>query len=302
MKRTLIHILVSLLILTGVAFAEDTSVQTVIFKKKLKVPVNSTEIDLGKITVSPDDTKEFYAFLEQLPDLKKVDMFSTKMPRYRIEKLAERFPDIEFGWTMSIAGRTLRTDATSFSTRHSGSTTSRYSSDEFSLLKYCRNLYALDIGHNNVRDLSFLYDLPQLRVLILVDNKFTDITPVGSLKNLQYLELFYNTITDITPLKELTNLVDLNICYNRIKDWTPLENLRNLRRLWLWQSNSQNVNNKFDPQVAEQLQKALPDTYIDYLSQSVQGGWREGSHYEAIRRMFSKDGVYEPFDDIQKPQ
>lgn len=286
-----------LLVLSCPALADDGAA-TVTYKKKLTVPVDIEELDLGKLTIGNDDFKAFYAFLEKLPNLKRVDMYATKMSRARIDRMAERFPDIEFGWTMSVGGRTLRTDATAFSTRHSGDTSYRYGANEFAVLKYCKNLLALDIGHNNVKDLSFLYDLPQLKVLILVDNKFTDLTPVASLTELEYLEIFYNTVTDISPLAALTNLVDLNICYNRIKDWTPLENLTGLRRLWLWQSNSQNVNNKFDPAIAQQLQEKLPDTYIDYLSQSVQGGWREGAHYEAIKRMFASGGEYEPFPDV----
>lgn len=270
--------------------------ETVKFKK-LTVPADAEYIDLGKTVVEAKEDEQFFKFLESLPNLKKVDMFSTKLIRRRIVKYAERFPNIEFGWTMVIAAREVRTDITAFSMRNSDRSY-RYGAEEFSILKYCKNLMALDLGHNQLKnDLDFLYDLPQLKVLILVDNTLDDITPIASLKNLEYLELFYNTIHDITPLAELTSLVDLNICFNRIADLSPLTGLTGLKRLWIRNSNSRNVSVKLDPAVVEMLEAALPDTYIDSTSSSVDGGWREGSHYECIRRMFKKGGVYEPFPD-----
>jgi Leucine-rich repeat (LRR) protein len=71
-------------------------------------------------------------------------------------------------------------------------------------LKYLKNLKYLDVGHNAIDDLSFLYDLPELRILIVADNYvtdyITDLTPIASLKHLQYLEVFTNNITDLSPL------------------------------------------------------------------------------------------------------
>ena len=89
------------------------------------------------------------------------------------------------------------------------------------------------MGHNAIDDLSFLYDLPELRILIVADNYITDLTPIASLKHLQYLEVFTNNITDLSPLSGLTELLDLNICYNKIRDVTPLFPLKQLERLWL---------------------------------------------------------------------
>lgn len=275
----------------------EEAVSTAKFKK-LTVPLDAEEIDLGKVIVENGEDEKFFAFLEKLPNLKKVDMYATKLIRRRLNRYVERFPDIQFGWTMILAGREVRTDITAFSMRNSDQSP-RYEAQEFSILKYCPNLMALDLGHNNLRnDLDFLCDLPQLKVLILVDNNLDDISALASLKNLEYLEIFYNTIHDITPLQGLDHLVDLNICYNRIQDLSPLESLGNLRRLWIRNSNSHNVYAVLDEDMVAHLRQALPDTYIDSVSSSVDGGWREGAHYEAIRRMFKKGGVYEPFEDV----
>ena len=149
-----------------------------------------------------------------------------------------------------------------------------------------------------MKDLSFLKDLPHLKVLILVDNQFTDITPLAELKELQYLELFYNHVEDVSALAGLNSLVDLNICYNRIPDLHPLLGLTNLRRLWIYNSNDYNPEHKLDETMLAQLSQALPDTYIDSVSSSVEGGWREHPHFYTIQRIFAKDGQYEPFEDV----
>ena len=176
-------------------------------------------------------------------------MYSTEIRRHRIEHLAALFPEVEFGWTMVIMPcsnklhperkkyHTVRTDDTAFSTLHNKYCTGHTDVD-FSVLRYCRNLQALDIGHNKVTDISFLYDLPHLKVLILALNNISDITPIGSLKELEYLEIFRNYITDISPLANCENLVDLNLCNNTIRDYTPLMGLTKLRRLWIARSNN----------------------------------------------------------------
>lgn len=296
MRRIHALLLICLMLPGWIGFAHGEG-DTVRFKK-LTVPVDAEAIDLDRVIVELGEDEKFFEFLEKLPNLKKVDMYRSTLIRRRINKYAERFPDIEFGWTMMLAGREVRTDITAFSMRNSD-TSPRYRADEFSILKYCKNLKALDLGHNNLRnDLDFLYDLPGLKVLVLVDNELDDITPVGSLKELEYLELFYNGIHDISPLAGLDNLIDLNICFNRIADLSPLESLTGLRRLWIRNSNSRNVSIRLDESVADALRAALPDTYIDSKSSSVEGGWREGARYEAVRRMFKKGGEYEPFADM----
>ena len=165
----------------------DMPVTTVTYGR-LSVPSDSTYIDLGDITVKNYDN--FIAFLQQLPKLEKVDMFSTLIEKKNIDRLAEAFPDVEFGWTMYLKcekrDHKIRTDTTAFGCEHNNRIHGHTSTD-LSILKYCTKLEALDIGHNYVTDLSFLYDLPSLKVLIVACNHITDITPIGSLKELQYL-------------------------------------------------------------------------------------------------------------------
>ena len=173
MKRLMIVVLAAMLAVMPV-LADDA--QYASFKGQ-KFSVDAEYINLGKTRVKSEDMAEFTAFLKKMPNLKKVDMFEQPIGRTRRETLQEAFPDIEFGMTMIIGGEHyLRTDATAFSTLHGFPGQIWHKSDDFSALKYCKNLYALDLGHNYIDDLSFLYDLPKLRVLILAKNEITDIS------------------------------------------------------------------------------------------------------------------------------
>ncbi|MBP5725587.1 MAG: hypothetical protein J6Y48_00795 [Clostridia bacterium] len=293
MKKTAgIFLLLIMLFVLAFSSAEEATVSF----KKLTVSRDSETIDLGKVVVGGGDYQAFEAFLAQLPNLKHVDMFSTKITAQRINELAEMFPDIEFGWTMNIRGHLVRTDDIALSTKHSD-TSARHTAADFSVLKYCKNLLALDIGHNAVKDLSFLYDLPQLKILIIVDNQFEDLTPVASLTELEYLEIFYNSVRDISCLTGLTKLIDLNIGFNYIEEISPLESMTWLDRLWITHYWSHNPMNKVDPEVAARLQEALPDTQIDYTAKSSIGnGWRKHPRYDTMRKIFNKN-TWIPWDE-----
>lgn len=264
--------------------------------KRFETAADAEEIDLGKVGVAANEYEDFYEFLRQLPNLKRVDMYKTKVPRKRVEEMAAQFPDIEFGWTMAVGDHEVRTDITAFSTAHSD-TSRRHKNEDFSVLKYCKNLQALDIGHNAVTDLSFLQDLPNLKVLIVVDNQFQDISPIASLTELEYLEIFFNDVRDISCLTSLTKLKDLNICFNRISDISPLHEMTWLQRLWISQYNSHNPTIKPDPAEVEALRAALPDTEVDSTAKSSIGNhWRDHPHYKVLKQMF-KTQTYLPFED-----
>ena len=272
-------------------------------------PENADYIDLGDTVVT--DFGEFTAFLDQLPGLRQVDMWKNRMTAEQCDMLASRYPGIRWGWTMVIRGgrheHLVRTDYTAWSTLHNNKS-ARHTSEDFAVLKYCWNLLALDIGHNQVTTLDFLYDLPELRVLILGCNQVTDITPLASLKHLEYAELFDNKIRDVSPLRDLPHLLDLNLCFNRISDLKPVENLKTLQRLWIY--SLQKVNVAPEGEWIDSLRAALPNTHIDTTHYSTNGGWRYlgedrlHPHYEAIIAMFGRDHLhpkteYVPFEESQ---
>ncbi|MEG3988715.1 leucine-rich repeat domain-containing protein [Microcoleus sp. S28C3] len=91
----------------------------------------------------------------------------------------------------------------------------------------------LDLGHNEITDISVLGSLTNLTTLSLRSNPITDISVLGSLTNLTTLDLGYNKITDFSFLGSLTNLTTLDLCSNQITDFSSLGSLTNLTTLSL---------------------------------------------------------------------
>lgn len=297
MKKLLMLLALLLCCLCLTALAEEVPMITY---GTASFPADSVSIDMGDVKVK--DYTAFCQFLDQFPALTHVDMFSTKIKKPQLEMLAERYPNVTWGWTITFdccnKKHALRTDATAWSTLHNNQST-HHTSDDFSVLKYCPNLVALDLGHNGITDLSFLYDLPNLKVLILACCRITDITPLASLTQLEYLEIFKNRITDISPLTGLTNLIDLNICFNNISDWTPILGMSRLERLWMYNSNNYSNDKPVPKTVIAQLKEALPDCHIDSTHYSTTGGWREHRRYEIINTMFTT-ATYIPFSETEE--
>ena len=301
-------LLLALCLLAG-ALAEG---ETVVFTNgrgaSIEVDKDAEAINLGSVTLTNQgsDYSDFMEFLKKLPNLKRVDMYSTEIRRAQIEKLAAAFPDMEWGWTMVIpcnnplhperTPHKVRTDVTAFSTLHNNQCTP-HPTEDLAILRFCKNLLALDIGHNAVDNLSFLYDLPHLKVLIVGRNALNDITPLGSLKELEYLELFSNRVYDISPLANCVSLVDLNICYNYVHDYTPLTGLENLRRLCIYNSNNYSDSDPVPYSVVATLKNALPKCAVDTYTSAASGAWREHHRYDTIYKMFWGT-EYIPFDNL----
>ena len=300
MKR-LIALLAAFLLLCGTAWADSVSFGGVSFDR------DAEYIDLGEHQVQ--NWADFSAFLRKFPNLKKVDMFATTVDAARVKKLEKAFPGIEFGWTLKMMYyHIIRSDAEAYSTLHGKHP--KHKSWEFALIRYCTKLKALDLGHNNLTDISFLLSMPHMRVLILGDNNnLKNISVISKLEELEYLELFSCGIKDISPLVGLKNLQDLNLANNAVEDWRPLKEMKQLKRLWISGMCRGNMD-RFELSADErrELEEALPDTRIEYLGQPTDNGWREDPatgvpdpHYEVVYRMFNTGSVYIPFEDSADP-
>lgn len=251
------------------------------------------KIDFDKTVVK--NTETLCALLDQMPNVKQVDMYSTRLKQADMEMLYERYPQIQWGWTFAVGDHLVRSDMTAFSTLHSVTPKTMHTQKQFRLLRYCQHLQALDFGHNNVTDLSFLYDLPELKILIAAaqDNSVGSVEPIASLHELVYLELFNAGVTDVSPLAELEMLEDLNLCYNReLDDISPLyENgaLPNLKRFWCGYT-------KVPEEQKRKMEAAHPDCIFDWESTPTQNGWRNNTRYDVLVRIF-RNGVYEPLPE-----
>ncbi len=301
MKKGLLFLLVLFAGLFACAHAE-----IITWDRNVSADRNAEYIDFGNTVV--EDQELLDSFLDQFPSLKKCDMYANYMTHAWAEHLSARYPQVEFGWTFRIVcsnkePHIIRTDMTAFSTLHNNKSLN-HTSEDFSVLKYCRHLLALDIGHNGVDDLSFLYSLPHLRVLIIGRNQVTDLTPLSACPDLEYLEAFSNRIESVEPLLACTRLMDLNIPNNRIRDPELFCQMTSLKRLWAFNYAWRDMNESYAPSsIRSAVRQALPECECNWSSSGTGGTWRtvDGSekgkrtpHYDVIYRMF-QSGEYIPF-------
>ena len=262
----------------------------------------------GKAMESPDKVE---AILPLMPRLQKVDMSDCGISDEDMDALNKRHDNVRFVWTMHITRYNIRTDDVGFigSMEHYGA----FDANTIRKLTYCEDMICLDLGHRiPFNDLSFLYEMPQIKYLVLADCRTYDITPIGSLKNLIYLEMILSYATDLSPLLDCTSLVDLDVafCNNTDKEknfevFTAMSG--QLERLWY---SSYMISDK----KKAELKELMPNTeiYVVYaITDATGGGWRYNAHYYEMRdllnmyymgdyggRQFSRiiDGVEEPLD------
>lgn len=246
---------------------------------------DATEIDAGKTVIR--DADKMAQYLRCLPKLTKVTAYGTVFGKPAIKMLTETFPNIDFHVTLALYEHRVRTDATAFSTLH-GETSQRHT--DFTILAYCKQLRAIDLGHNSVSDLSFLRALPHMRMLVMPDNNISDISALAELKELEYIELFINSITDISPLAQCENLLDVSLVNNKISDISPLASCKKLQRAWLGR-------NAVTAAQAKKLRKALPACNVNITVKDGTGdNWRLHPRHKFKRASF-EGGAYVPFDE-----
>ena len=243
-------------------------------------PSTAESIDLTGVSIESVDIVR--SFLPYFPSLNTLILSDTGLENEDLAALQQLYPDIDIIWTVYFCNgkRSLRTDAIAYSTKNTTKVKQttrqqkmRLQDADAQVLQYCTKLVALDLGHNEISDLSFLSGMQNLQILILADNKITDISVLSGLKKLQYIELFMNRIEDISPLGELPILVDLNLCHNRVSDLSPLYKCKLLDRLWV-------SNCKIPKKSRAEIQESLPDTDIKFdIPDDTAAGWRKHERY-----------------------
>ena len=260
-----------------------------------EIKTTDTTLDLYEVRVKNEGVPELEKVLACMPDCTYADMAYTKVDNETMAALAEKFPKIKFSWMIHFAAYSCRTDANMLK---ASKPFYAFTSEVADILKYCTDLEYLDLGHNQLTDLSFLSKMKHLKVLIAaISYNITDISPVANCTELEYLELFSNRIVDVSPLADLTNLKHLNICNNRIVDASPLYSLQNLERLWI-------ANNPLSDEQKAELIKHLPNCEVNITTHNPTAeGWDLGERYELLSEQFHYGSaiIYERFGDYSRP-
>ena len=151
-----------------------------------------------------------------LPALESVDLRDTDAALEDLDRLDAVRPGLFFDWEFDFNGAHIRTDIAVFSTQRSG-LNRRFTEEElYPIMKYCRKLRALDLGFNELSDLTLIGELQDLEVLVLPGNPITDASPLENLVKLTHLELQRcPNIRSFHFLKKLHAIRELNVCYDQ---------------------------------------------------------------------------------------
>ena len=263
-----------------------------------------SEVYIGDLVITNDQTEADISYydvkalgvdmnqvLDSLPNLQTITMIDCGLSNAEYAALQDSHPDIKIIWEVDLTYWKLRTDAVGFTTFKGSGEDYWLTNEDAYYLRYCTDLVALDIGHNMVSDISFLQYLPNIKILILVDNMkppsetggaleyLDDCSWISYCKKLRYLEVFVSDVRDLSFLKDTPLIEDLNICYSYVDSIEYLKDLPNLQRLWM-----EGTDVPYED--FEILQEIYPDATLVYWgSGSVDQGWREGDHYWAMRNM-----------------
>lgn len=158
-------------------------------------------------------------------------------------------------------------------------------------LMYCTDVKYLDMGHNVLTDISFIYYMPKLEVAVLSITYVEDISPLANCPELEYLELFRTYATDLSPLANCQKLEHLYVYDEHRKgltDLSPVLGLENLKRFYC------TVSPEAEEQ-AEEFQRLHPDcecdfswVFIGYTKWRTVNG-QNTERYELLRQQMGYD-------------
>ena len=224
--------------------------------------------------------------IRYLPKLNYIDVIDTEATVEDLDRYYEINPDAFYYWEFIHDGWRIRTDLECYSSLRDIDY-HRFTDEEmYPMLKYCKHLKALDLGHDDIQDLTLIGNLKELEVLILADNpNLVDASPLANLDNLVYLEFFLNhNVEDYSFLNSLTKLKDLNLCYcDHLTDLNFLQYMPDMDFLMI----------KYSGVSQETCQAAMaeyPDPYIMFYDgniHSCDSGWRDTQINANIRRAFT---------------
>lgn len=113
---------------------------------------------------------------------------------------------------------------------------------DISSLNHMDQLKNLSLNNNKIENITPISKLIRLEYLDISENRIKDINCLRDLKKLQYLLINNNTLDDISSLKFLTQLVRLELMANKIIDVSSLSKLIHLQRLDLPYNNIKDIS------------------------------------------------------------
>lgn len=241
------------------------------FGKRVGLKDKKLDLNHKKMT---DQGEEVRQIISCMPELTYLDMDSCGVDDKHMAAIRKDFPNVEVVWRVWFGDKktySVRTDVKKILASAYG--VDKVTSKSSSGLKYCTKVKYLDLGHNGgLQNISFVANMPDLEVFIVIMGNVADISPLAKCPKLEFLEIQTNAITDLSPLKDLKGLKHLNIGWNfNLKDISPLYGLTNLERLWIGN------RTKVPQSQVDKFKKLVPGCTVDNVHRDPHTNWR-GNH------------------------
>ena len=128
-----------------------------------------------------------------------------------------------------------------------------YSVEEFYVGDLLEFTTSGEAHFSTIDDISILKKMPNLERLTISCENISDISPIFGLKNLRMLVLDFNPITSLEGIEQCTNLQSIEIRGTEVSDLSPLYKMESLHGIWV--ANSRNLTSI----------DGFEDTYINGL-------------------------------------
>ncbi len=177
----------------------------------------STEMKFKKVSIGNRDFAKMEEFLHCLPSLRYISFDRCDIDDSYMVTLRETLPDVKVAWRIYFWQFSVMTDVERIWA------IGGLTDEHIASLKYCTDIKYLDLGHNEIHDISFLACMPKLEVCILSMSPIDDISVLANCPELEYLELTLTQVTDLSPLLNCPKLkhLELSQCYS-LRDISPL--------------------------------------------------------------------------------
>lgn len=237
MRRILCLLLVTLLALSTVGYAEESQEEEIVFadpvlENIMRKLVDNPEGALTRESLKAVENLNIGIDGENTPEDEKIHDLTGLQYCMNLSGLAlygHAVEDISplAGLTglkyLDLGGNPIG-DISALSNLHELRELSIWGTDvgDLSPLAGCAELTGLYANVNKIEDISALAGLSQLSILDLGENAIHDVSPLAGLSNLTKLYLRRNRIEDASALAGLTQLTALHLGENPVEDWSVL--------------------------------------------------------------------------------
>ena len=221
-----------------------------------EISLDDDYLDLNHLQMD-DNGKKLEGVLKCLRSLSYLDMDFCGVDNSVMERIRSEYPEAEVEWRIWFGENySVRTDCERILA--SNPDLEVLSGNDLEVLKYCTKVKYLDIGHNEITDVSFLAYMPELYACIISINPWVDLSPISACTKLDYLEINDSSCQDLSPLASCTSLKHLNLCnLGEVTGWDALLNLDSPERIRI------GIYTKIDDESLAALKSAFPDCDIN---------------------------------------